>query len=158
MDGLLNEPGYKNIKLVCLAPRDVSRNPVWQNIEFRKVGINHGNVWEQIDLIFLREVDYCFHLRIPVQFYTRTKHSLFMTRLFLQWHRPIRAFFGPKMRSFLIFWHANRDWASPILFFTARTFSLPGCIPAAIDRYPIGRGPLERHLTGSRYSRQNRVI
>ena len=50
MDVLLQQPEYQAVKVVCLAPRDVSSVPDWQRIEFRRVGVNTGNLWEQLDL------------------------------------------------------------------------------------------------------------
>ena len=51
-DILLTEEKFHNIRLICLAPKTEFINPVWNNIEIRKVGINQGNLWEQFDLVF----------------------------------------------------------------------------------------------------------
>jgi glycosyltransferase involved in cell wall biosynthesis len=50
MDVILQEPAYRHLRLVCLAPRDVLTTPAWKKIEFRQMGINRGNLWEQLDL------------------------------------------------------------------------------------------------------------
>ena len=34
----------------CLVPRGTPSNTSWKNITLEEVGINHGNLWEQIDL------------------------------------------------------------------------------------------------------------
>src|SRR6185503_8694964 len=34
----------------CLVPRGTARNTSWKNITLEEVGVNHGNLWEQIDL------------------------------------------------------------------------------------------------------------
>ena len=51
-DNLLNEEAYQGLRLVCLAPPVDFIAPGWKNIELRRVGINRGNLWEQIDLAF----------------------------------------------------------------------------------------------------------
>ncbi len=50
MDLILQEANFKHLRLVCLAPREVSVFPEWEKIEVRRVGFNQGNLWEQVDL------------------------------------------------------------------------------------------------------------
>lgn len=51
MDFLLNEDRFsQRVKFVCLVPREAFQQPGWQNIEIRPVGLNNGNLWEQVDL------------------------------------------------------------------------------------------------------------
>jgi glycosyltransferase involved in cell wall biosynthesis len=45
-DGTLSQVA----RFVCLAPREKFAHPGWENIEIRLVGVNTGNLWEQIDL------------------------------------------------------------------------------------------------------------
>jgi glycosyltransferase involved in cell wall biosynthesis len=52
MDVLLEEAEYRGLNLVCLAPPELEMLPAWKNLEVRKVGLNQGNLWEQIDLPF----------------------------------------------------------------------------------------------------------
>jgi glycosyltransferase involved in cell wall biosynthesis len=52
MDLLLEAPEYRDLKLVCLAPPETQVFPAWKRIVVRKVGRNHGNLWEQVDLPF----------------------------------------------------------------------------------------------------------
>lgn len=51
MDCLLVPPAGSVLpRLVCLAPHETFEHPGWKNIEIRQVGLNKGNVWEQVDL------------------------------------------------------------------------------------------------------------
>jgi len=52
MDLLLDEPAFRHLRLVCLVPSNQADLPPWKNIAIRKVGINRGNLWEQLDLPF----------------------------------------------------------------------------------------------------------
>jgi glycosyltransferase involved in cell wall biosynthesis len=52
MDVLLEETKYRGLEMVCLAPPELETLPAWKNLKVRKVGINLGNLWEQIDLPF----------------------------------------------------------------------------------------------------------
>jgi len=48
---LLEDNELKNAVCIrCLVPRGTPRNTSWKNITIEEVGINRGNVWEQIDL------------------------------------------------------------------------------------------------------------
>ena len=43
------------VHLRCLVPRGTTHGAPWRNITIEEVGINHGNLWEQIDLpIYLK--------------------------------------------------------------------------------------------------------
>lgn len=51
MDLLLQQNIFsQKMKLICLAPPEDFKHPAWENIAVRKVGLNKGNLWEQIDL------------------------------------------------------------------------------------------------------------
>jgi glycosyltransferase involved in cell wall biosynthesis len=50
MDILLEEPEYRGLRLICLAPPELAVFPAWKNLAIRRVGRNRGNLWEQIDL------------------------------------------------------------------------------------------------------------
>ena len=50
MDALLAQGDFPRI--VCLTPRTAFAPPGWERIEICRVGINKGNLWEQIDLPF----------------------------------------------------------------------------------------------------------
>jgi glycosyltransferase involved in cell wall biosynthesis len=50
MDIFLQESPYRNLRMVCLVPPGKYESPGWKNIELCQVGINRGNIWEQIDL------------------------------------------------------------------------------------------------------------
>jgi len=52
VDALLETVTYAGIRVTCLAPPEQLIEPDWKNIEIRKVGGNHQNLWEQIDLPF----------------------------------------------------------------------------------------------------------
>lgn len=50
-DALLdNNELAQEVCLRCLVPRGTTRGTRWRNITIEEVGINHGNLWEQIDL------------------------------------------------------------------------------------------------------------
>ena len=55
-DALLdNNELAQDVCLCCLVPRGTSYGTLWRNITIEEVGINHGNLWEQIDLpIYLK--------------------------------------------------------------------------------------------------------
>ncbi len=53
LDVLLEEAEYRGLKLVCLAPPELDALPAWKNLEIHQLGVNRGNLWEQIDLPFL---------------------------------------------------------------------------------------------------------
>ncbi len=42
----------QDVRCICLAPLEKLENPGWKNIEIRPVGLNKGNLWEQVDLPF----------------------------------------------------------------------------------------------------------
>ncbi|MCX6082392.1 MAG: glycosyltransferase family 1 protein [Chloroflexi bacterium] len=50
MDTILGEPEYRKLQIVCLAPPKTQTAPAWKRIELRRVGVNPGNLWEQLDL------------------------------------------------------------------------------------------------------------
>ncbi|HEY2980176.1 MAG TPA: glycosyltransferase family 1 protein [Anaerolineales bacterium] len=61
LDGLMDAPArVPRIRLVCLAPPGDYSPPGWKNIELRKVGINRGNTWEQIDLALFLDGELLF--------------------------------------------------------------------------------------------------
>ena len=39
-----------NLEIICLAPKNIIEDPLWENIRLNKVGILHHNFWEQIEL------------------------------------------------------------------------------------------------------------
>jgi glycosyltransferase involved in cell wall biosynthesis len=49
VDLILQETG-PDVRLICLAPPESKNLPDWKRIEVRRVGVNIGNLWEQIDL------------------------------------------------------------------------------------------------------------
>lgn len=55
-DALLdNNELAQEVCLCCLVPRGPTYGTLWRNITIEEVGINHGNLWEQIDLpIYLK--------------------------------------------------------------------------------------------------------
>lgn len=55
-DALLdNNELAQEVCLRCLVPRGTTYGILWRNITIEEVGINHGNLWEQVDLpIYLK--------------------------------------------------------------------------------------------------------
>lgn len=50
-DSLLeNRELRREVCIHCLVPRGTIRNTSWENITLEEVGVNHGNLWEQVDL------------------------------------------------------------------------------------------------------------
>jgi glycosyltransferase involved in cell wall biosynthesis len=56
IDVLLSDAGpWQGLRIICLVPPCDIKMPIWRHIESRRVGINRGNFWEQIDLpLFLQ--------------------------------------------------------------------------------------------------------
>ncbi len=52
MDGLLAEPAYQHLEVVCLVPPGSLSKPAWQRIILRQVGASPANLWEQVELPF----------------------------------------------------------------------------------------------------------
>ena len=50
IDILLNDSAYKNIRMVCLAPKETRLQPAWKNIKLRHTGVAPANIWEQFEL------------------------------------------------------------------------------------------------------------
>ena len=51
MDVLLGDAGpWQGLRIICLIPPCDIVIPAWKHIETRQMGINRGNLWEQIDL------------------------------------------------------------------------------------------------------------
>jgi glycosyltransferase involved in cell wall biosynthesis len=50
-DSLLENNSFAHeVCIRCLVPRGTARNTSWKNITMEEVGVNRGNLWEQIDL------------------------------------------------------------------------------------------------------------
>lgn len=47
---LENSDTYKNIEIHCLVPPGAELEKQWKNIVVKNIGINRGNIWEQVDL------------------------------------------------------------------------------------------------------------
>ena len=104
-DALLdNNELAQEVCLRCLVPRGTTHGAPWRNITIEGVGINHGNLWEQIDLpiylkggflfspansgpVLYRNQAITFHdasvFAIPnaYSFWFRLKHKLIFVRL-----------------------------------------------------------------------------
>src|SRR3972149_1853710 len=57
LDVLLDQQANSTrIKIVCLTPPGPIPYSGWKNIELRQVGLNRGNLWEQLDLpVYLKQ-------------------------------------------------------------------------------------------------------
>ena len=52
IDSMLNLPEYSSFNFCLLLPQKISCPKNFNNIKIKNVGINHGSLWEQIDLLF----------------------------------------------------------------------------------------------------------
>lgn len=52
IDGLLSEPAYQHLQVICLVPPGSLSQPAWQRISIRQVGASPANLWEQLELPF----------------------------------------------------------------------------------------------------------
>ncbi len=50
LDLILENQEYRELQFLCLVPPDAKNLPEWSRIKIEKVGINRGNLWEQVDL------------------------------------------------------------------------------------------------------------
>src|SRR5687767_11027988 len=51
IDFMLAEGSFSQaVRFVCLVPRGKFEHPGWKNIEVQQIGLNAGNLWEQLDL------------------------------------------------------------------------------------------------------------